>query len=74
MRAMTGSMPPAWTKRGSENWERMPASGWRADRMSPTSGAPWHWYTASSRVMAPSTGSSKTTSAWLSPEDGRSSG
>ena len=36
--------------------------------------APWHWNTATRRVMAPSTGSSKTMSAWLRPADGRSPG
>ncbi len=72
--AITGSMPPACTNSGWESWERMPASGSRAERRSPTNRDPWHWNTASRRVMAPSTGSSKTMSAWLRPDEGRSPG
>ena len=34
--------------------------------------AAWHWNTATSRVQVPSTGSSKTMSAWFSPAEGRS--
>jgi hypothetical protein len=73
-RASTGSMPPAWAKIGSESWERIPTSGSRAERTSPTRAGAWHWKTATRRVMAPSIGSSKTMSAWLSPSEGRSPG
>ena len=43
---MTGSIPPACTNSGSDSWDRMPTSGWRAERRSPTRAAPWHWNTA----------------------------
>ncbi len=42
-------------------------SMFRAERIGPTSGALWHWKTAANRVIPPSTGSSKTMSAWFEP-------
>jgi len=71
-RSRTGVIPPAWTNSGFDSCERIPTSGSRADRRSPTTDAVWHWYTASRRVIDPSTGSSNTRSAAFSPADGRS--
>ena len=71
MLAMTGLMPPTWTRRGAPNWVRMPMSMFRAERTGPTNGAFWHWKMATKRVIPPSTGSSKTMSALSRPVWGR---
>ena len=67
-------MPPTWTRMGLLSWSRICRSTTRAERMGPMSGGLWHWNTAAKRVMPPSTGSSKTMSASLSPVWGRASG
>ncbi len=74
MLASTGSIPPTCAKSGVPSWPRMPMSMLRAERAGPMSETFWHWKTAAYRVMPPSTGSSKTMSAWSSPAWGRPSG
>src|SRR5436190_13483842 len=49
---------------------RRSASTGRADRMGPTGSTSWDWYVANSRLWPPSTSSSHTMSAWLSPDCG----
>ena len=71
MLSITGWIPPTWARSGVPNWPRMPMSMLRADRIGPTTLVPWHWKTAAKRVIPPSTGSSKTMSALLSPVWGR---
>src|SRR5271156_1734190 len=52
----------------------MSASTKRAERTGSIRDAVWHWYRAINLVMPPSTGSSKTMSAWSRPYWGRAWG
>ena len=60
-------MPPTCTRMGLLSWSRICRSTARAERMGPIRAGLWHWNTAAKRVMPPSTGSSKTMSAWSRP-------
>ena len=66
----TWLIEPTWIRIGWLSRSAIPWSAWRAERIGPTSEASWHWKTATSRVMNPSTGSSKTMSALSIPDQG----
>ena len=68
------TLAPDQANRGTPSGLNNPMSEVRADRTGPTGSASPEWNTAMNRVTAPSTRSSYTMSAWLSPIWGRESG
>lgn len=67
-------IPPAKANAGWPNWASSWVSIHLVERTGPMFGACWHWYIASSRVMSPSIGSSKTMSACPRPLWGLAAG